>query len=170
MCPRNVSDTTQTSYIQVHPLLFLAEFQFYEGQRFLTFWVRTCGMLRRLILTRQGSSARLFGKLGFIFSESAVPGFRIFWLISWGGGHLQDCVRRIQAQAHRAPRLFSSSTGAICTKIGQCHVWPGGAGQGGPTVTPATTGGLRKHHDVTRKENILKVLILLLLLWESLIL
>ena len=144
---------TQTSI-----LLFLAVFQFYEGQRFLTFWVRTCGKLRRLILTRQGSSAQPVSSFWQIRVHLpvcfAVPGFRIFWLISWGGGHLQDCVRRIQAQAHRAPRLFSSSTGAICTKIGQCHVWPGGAGQGGPTVTPATTGGFRKHHNVTRKENI----------------
>ena len=90
-------------------LLFLAEFQFYEGQRFLTFWVRTCGKLRRLILTRQGSStpdSRLFGKLGFISACSAVPGFSIFWLISWGGGHLQHCVRRIQAQAQSTETLL----------------------------------------------------------------
>ena len=108
----------------------------------MTFWVRTCGKLRRLILTRQGSStpdSRLFGKLGFISACSAVPGFSIFWLISWGGGHLQHCVRRIQAQAQSTETLLIFYRGNLHKN------WPVSClarrtGQGGPPVTPGTRG------------------------------
>ena len=141
MCPRNVSDTTQTSYTSI--LLFLAEFQFCEGQRFLTFWVMTCGKLRRLILTRHGSSAqsRLFGKLGFISQAESAP--LLSPVLGFCGWFLEEVISNIAWEGsqleHRAPRVFSSSTGAICTKIGQCHVWPG-TGQGGPPVTLPTRG------------------------------
>ena len=149
MCPRNVSDTTQTSYTFI---LFLVEFQFYEGHRFLTFWVMTCGKLRRLILTRHGSSAqsRLFGKLGFISQAESVP--LLSPVLGFCGWFLEEVISNIAWEGsqleHRAPRVFSSSTGAICTKIGQCHVWPG-TGQGGPPVTLPTRGTQNMSHENT---------------------
>ena len=85
MCPRNVSDTTQTSYTSI---LFLVEFQFYEGHRFFDVlghdvWeVKKANFDQTQVKRSVSSFWQIRVHLSGRVCSSAVPGFRILWLIS----------------------------------------------------------------------------------------